>query len=265
MLKIKNSLIVYRRLLLITLLFSVTTINGQTITPQVINSAGNNWQLGNGMTISDNIGEPFITTISNANNGITQGFLQNFVISNRFVVTVQNNPVSCRDKNDGNISIAISTNLSSFSTQYTWTPQSICPLNNCNVVDSLKPGTYTVSIQVTYTVGQTQMDTVFVRTVIIDDQNEPCKVIIYKGITANNDGVNDVFTIDNIADFPNNHLAIYNRWGLLVYDDHGYDNITKFWPKKEEISKLIGTTYFYVLNLGDGSNAIKGWVELIKD
>jgi gliding motility-associated-like protein len=246
-------------------LFVTVNCFAQTITPQVINTAGNNWQLTNGMTISDNIGEPFITTLSNSNNGITQGFLQNFVISNRFVISLQNNPVSCKDKNDGNISIAISTNLPSFTTQYTWTPQYICPNNNCNVIDSLKPGTYTVAIQITYTVGSTQKDTIFIKTATIDDQPEPCKVIIYKGITANNDGINDVFTIDNIADFPNNHLTIYNRWGLMVYDDHGYDNVTKFWPKKEELSKLIGTTYFYVLNLGDGSNNIKGWVELIKD
>ena len=250
----------------ITWLFVNINCFAQTITPQVINSAGGNWQLPNGVTVSDNIGEPFVTTISNANNAITQGFLQNFIISNRFNISVQKNDVSCKDQNDGNISLAITSNVPTYTAQYFWSPQSVCPSNNCLGIDSLKPGTYTVSVKINYVVNsQLKTDTSNVFNVDIFDSNGPCKVKIYTGITANGDGVNDIFTIDNISDFPNNHLLIYNRWGLLMYDEHGYDNINKFWPKKEDISKLSGTTYFYLLYLDSGSKPIKGWVELLKD
>ena len=44
---------------------------------QVINSAGDTRQVGNtGITIIDNVGEPFTTKIENSNFIITQGFLQ---------------------------------------------------------------------------------------------------------------------------------------------------------------------------------------------
>ncbi|MBA2613017.1 MAG: gliding motility-associated C-terminal domain-containing protein [Bacteroidetes bacterium] len=261
----KINKISFKKIMTLFLFISFTHSNAQTITPQVINSAGNNYTLSNGTTISDNIGEPFITTISNSNNTITQGFLQNFSVVNVFSVQVQYAGLTCKDKNDGFISTAVSTNLSSFNTTYTWAPQAICPTNNCSRVDSLKPGTYTVTVDISYTVGTTQRDTIFVNQIIIDDINGPCKVNIYNGITANGDGLNDVFTIDNINEFPNNHISIYNRWGLLVYEENGYDNVTKFWPRKDEGGKLTTTTYFYILTLGDGSKPIKGWIELMKD
>jgi len=236
----------------------------QTITPHVINSAGGNWQMSNGMTVTDNIGEPFTSTIYNANNMITQGFLQNFVIGKVFSVTPMPNDVSCKDKNDGSISMAVSCNLP-YSVQYTWSPQTICPLNNCSKVDSLKAGVYTVTTQITYSVGANQYDSVFVNQITISDVNGPCKVKIYTGITPNGDADNDVFTIENISEFPNNRVFIYNRWGNLMYSETGYDNVTKFWPKKDEASNLTPTTYFYILYLGDGSGPIKGWIEILKD
>lgn len=255
----------YKQITIIFLFILCANINAQTITPQVINSAGGNWTLSNGTTISDNVGEAFVTTIANGNNAITQGFLQNFTVPNLFSVPVVHAGLTCKDKNDGFISVSVSTNLTSFVTSYSWAPQSICPTNNCSSVDSLKAGTYTVTVKISYTVGANQRDTIFVKQVLIDDVKGPCKVKIYNGVTANGDGINDIFTIENISEFPNNHISIYNRWGELLFDENGYDNVTKFWPRKDESTKLNSTTYFYILNLGDGSGPIKGWIELLKD
>jgi len=253
------------KLILLVLSCSLSSLVAQTITPQVINSAGGNWTLPNGITVSDNIGEPFVSTISNSNNMITQGFLQNFVIANVFSVSVIKNDVTCKDKNDGNISTAITSNISNPTVKYFWTPQSLCPLDDCSSVDSLKPGTYTITVKISYYIGATQYDTLFTNQVTINDQNGPCKVKIYSGITPNGDGNNDVFTIDNISEYPNNHLLIYNRWGQLIYEANGYDNVNKVWPSKAESGNIAGTTYFYMLYLGDGSAPIKNWVEILKD
>lgn len=261
LIKTKN----YHKLLFIGFAFLFTNVFSQTITPHVINSAGGNWTLPNGVTVSDNIGEPFVSTVSNGNNMITQGFLQNFVVANVFSVSVIKNDVSCKDKNDGNISTAITSNISTPSVKYFWTPQLLCPLDDCGSVDSLKPGTYTITVKISYYINSVQYDTLFTNQVTINDLNGPCKVKIYNGVTLNGDGNNDVFTIDNITEFPNNHLLIYNRWGQLIYDENGYDNVTKFWPRKEDIGKLSSTTYFYVLYLGDGSNPIKNWIEVLKN
>lgn len=260
-----NKINVRLKLYILAFCISFINIGAQTITPQVINSAGGNWTLPNGITVSDNIGEPFVTTISNSNNMVTQGFLQNFVVANVFSVSIIKNDVSCTDKNDGSISTAITSNITTPSVKYFWIPQTLCPNDDCSSIDSLKPGTYTVTVKISYYINSVQYDTLLTNTVTINDQNGPCKVKIYSGVTPNGDGNNDIFTIDNISEFPNNHLLIYNRWGRLVYEANGYDNITKFWPTKEESGNLSSTTYFYLLDLGDGSPVIKNWIEVLKN
>lgn len=54
---------------------AATIVNGQSISPQVIASAGTHYTGSNGQ-LSWTIGEPVITTVSNGNNIITQGFHQ---------------------------------------------------------------------------------------------------------------------------------------------------------------------------------------------
>jgi hypothetical protein len=39
-----------------------------------------------------------------------------------------------------------------------------------------------------------------------------------------------MFTIDNIDDticYPENTVEIYNRWGVLVFETTGYNNVTE--------------------------------------
>jgi hypothetical protein len=49
-----------------------------------------------------------------------------------------------------------------------------------------------------------------------------------------------------------------------VAEIKGYNNKNKSWPSKAELDKLTGSTYFYVIDLGDGGKPVKGWVEVIK-
>lgn len=84
---------------------------------------------------------------------------------------------------------------------------------------------------------------------------------IYNEFSPNDDGQNDFFYIDCIERYPNNQLEIFNRWGNLVYYQKGYKNT---WDGKEEGSAktLPEGTYFYILDLGDGSKKTSGWVYL---
>lgn len=52
----------------------------------------------------------------------------------------------------------------------------------------------------------------------------PGNVVIYNAVTPNEDGHNDYFLIDNIDNFPNNNVLIFNRWGIEVYSARGYNN-----------------------------------------
>ena len=49
-------------------------------------------------------------------------------------------------------------------------------------------------------------------------------VNISEAFTPNQDGINDVWMIYNIENYPNNNLSVHNRWGKLVYSKKGYKN-----------------------------------------
>jgi gliding motility-associated-like protein len=248
---------------IIFLFFSMTSYC-QTLTPQVINSAGQSYPGVSGVYLTDNIGEVVIPTLTSGSIMITQGFLQPDIPGVLgHSLTVIKNDVSCKDKKDGNISLSISNAPSSAQITYSWSPASTCPANNCSNLDSLAPGTYSVKVTINYTVGGVaKVDSVSSNPITITDANGPCRVKIYNAVTPNGDGDNDTWQIDNISEFPNNHVTIYNRWGALMFEAKPYSNN---WPPKDDWSKLTTTTYFYILDLGDGTPPLKGWVELIRN
>lgn len=91
-----------------------------------------------------------------------------------------------------------------------------------------------------------------------------CPPIIYNGISANNDNLNDVFFIDGLRDvFLNFQINIYNRWGKLIWTGN---NNTEDWNgyAKNGLGheKVPAGTYFYVLNLNDENypDAIAGYL-----
>ncbi len=88
---------------------------------------------------------------------------------------------------------------------------------------------------------------------------EDLKFEIFNAVSPNDDGINDYFTIQGIDKYPQNTLQIFNRWGALVYDTKGYKNN---WNGDWNGYILPDGTYFYVLNLGDGSSAISGYLQL---
>ena len=231
-----------KKILYILLLFTCIKATSQSISPQVINSAGSHRSLGTtGISITDNVGEPFTQTIG-SNFLITQGFLQPDIVSIVGpTLSVIKSDVTCAGKNDGFISAAVSNVLATYTITYNWLPTSICPASNCNMVDSLNAGTYT--LQVIVNTG-TKTDTLPLQIITINDINGPCKVNIFNALTPNNDNINDIFTIENISEFPKNNVSIYNRWGQKIADINNYDNLTKYWPLREDASKLVSTTYF---------------------
>jgi gliding motility-associated-like protein len=75
-------------------------------------------------------------------------------------------------------------------------------------------------------------------------------IVVYPGLSPNGDGINDVFTIDGLNDYPDNKVTIINRNGVVVYEAKGYDNSTKVFDGHSNINgtmQLPGT-YFYSLD-----------------
>ncbi len=80
------------------------------------------------------------------------------------------------------------------------------------------------------------------------------------------DGINDFFVIQGIESYPTATIFIYNRWGSKVYESlNGYAND---WDGKNRFGVTVGDqglpvgNYYYVLDLGDESDVIRGYVFL---
>ncbi|MES2397970.1 MAG: ice-binding family protein [Bacteroidota bacterium] len=93
----------------------------------------------------------------------------------------------------------------------------------------------------------------------------PTDFFIPEGFSPNGDGINDVFVIRGILNFPENTFVIFNRWGNKIYETSSYKNT---WDGKTTLGLRVGGdelpigTYFYVLDLKDGSDVFKGTIYL---
>jgi gliding motility-associated-like protein len=88
--------------------------------------------------------------------------------------------------------------------------------------------------------------------------NNPCK-LIPKGISPNNDQMNDTFDLSGIGV---TELEIFNRYGTKVYSFSG--NYTNQWGGLTNEGKdLPDGTYFYSIKKNDGTSAT-GWVYINK-
>jgi gliding motility-associated-like protein/uncharacterized repeat protein (TIGR01451 family) len=93
----------------------------------------------------------------------------------------------------------------------------------------------------------------------------PTDFFIPEGFSPNGDGINDLFVVRGIVNYPHNKIEIFNRWGNKVFDASPYQNK---WHGKATFGIRVGGgelpvgTYFYLLDLGDGSKVIKGTIYL---
>ena len=96
-------------------------------------------------------------------------------------------------------------------------------------------------------------------TVFVDCTSDR-NFVIYNALSPNGDGVNDVFQIDGIEEYPNNTVQIFNRWGNMVYEMAGYKNEWNGnWGRDNAL--LPDGTYFYLFDTGDG-NLYSGFLEI---
>lgn len=79
-------------------------------------------------------------------------------------------------------------------------------------------------------------------------------------ITPNGDGENDVWEIEDIESYPDAAVFIYDKTGQPVYSSKGG---YKPWDGIHNGKELPIGTYYYVINLNDGSTIYNGSVTII--
>jgi len=86
-------------------------------------------------------------------------------------------------------------------------------------------------------------------------------VDIQDGLTPNGDGVNDVWKIRGLQNYPNNVVALFDKWGDKVFEQKGYDGT---WDGRGRNGAVLPDgTYFYVIKLNaengaGGKNVLTG-------
>ena len=117
---------------------------------------------------------------------------------------------------------------------------------------NLNPGVY--SVQITDE-NMCIIDTAF----RISAFTENCVPNVF---TPNGDEVNDLWLLEDAFFYYDSEVRVYNRYGKLVFKSIGYDSP---WDGKNETGNDVKDgSYFYVIDLGDQYDKIKGTVSIIR-
>ena len=162
-------------------------------------------------------------------------------INPNFIITQP----SCSNVYDGAVEVAPSGGTPLYS--YLWDNGS-----DSESIDEIRNGTYMLTITDANNCS-------FIYYVDLPEA-EYC-VTVYNTITPNNDGANDTWIVENIQQFEFNEVWIYNRVGNEVFHTESYEND---WGGTFNGKDLPEATYYYIIELGNGKEPIKGHVTIIR-
>jgi|GEM_PF-1634286 len=93
-------------------------------------------------------------------------------------------------------------------------------------------------------------------------------VTAWNSFSPNGDGLYDTWIIENIDDYPNAVVEVYNRWGSLVFKSKGYNNAGDAWKgdNYRNGQPLPTATYYYIIypNGGNVRKPITGDVTIVR-
>lgn len=118
------------------------------------------------------------------------------------------------------------------------------------------PGSYIFSV--------TDLNGCYAKTdiVVVNESNNDC-LDIPNAFTPNGDGINDIWIIGNLDNFPDTKITIYNRWGQVVYKTSGTG---LFWDGTYlgKGKQLPEGQYIYDIRLNRNGTMINGIVTIIR-
>tara|TARA_B100000959_G_scaffold66180_1_gene70275 strand:+ start:1679 stop:3322 length:1644 start_codon:yes stop_codon:yes gene_type:complete len=120
------------------------------------------------------------------------------------------------------------------------------------IKDNLHPGKYYVSV---FDNNGCQLDT----SINISALGPDCIPNVF---TPNNSGTNNVWELENAFLYKESTITIYGRFGKKVYESVGYDTP---WDGTNNKGRAVPDgTYFYIINLGNRHDPIRGTVTIIR-
>jgi gliding motility-associated-like protein len=80
--------------------------------------------------------------------------------------------------------------------------------------------------------------------------------------SPNGDGINEIWEIQRIENYPEATVEIFNRWGTQVYKST--DGYKQPWDGKHKGENLPLATYYYIIRLDKISKPISGNVTIVR-
>ncbi len=99
--------------------------------------------------------------------------------------------------------------------------------------------------------------------VIVSLPTEADPGFVFNQFSPNGDGTNDFLKIRDIRTFSNTSVQIFDRYGNIVFEAANMQE-DAVWDGTREGEESPAGTYFYVLDLGDGTEVRKGWIQLFR-
>ncbi len=137
--------------------------------------------------------------------------------------------------------------------QYLWIPATYLSSDTAQTPVSVPQDDITYKLLLTGTGGCSASDTIFVK--VLKGPEVP------NVFSPNGDGINDVWKIRYLEDYPGATVQVFNRFGQLVFYEVGYD---KPWDGTYKGSALPIGTYYYIINPKNGRPTVSGSVTIIK-
>ena len=202
---------------------------------------------GNGDTI------PLVDSLCSGIHQLTVTDALGCVVTDSVTILSDTLPIIADAGFDVQICTGESTTLNaSGGISYSWNPSTALSCSNCPNPETTPASTSSYTLVATNLACVDSDQVIITVNVCILD---PLPEIF----TPNDDGTNDVFEIPNIEQFPTNKITIFNQWGDIVFSTAQYHNIDNNWKGETNGGKrLPDGTYFYVVELGDGSEPISG-------
>lgn len=125
-------------------------------------------------------------------------------------------------------------------------------------------GSDVVKYEVVDKFDATKVETGYIYISVLDRK----RFFIPNIITPNGDGLNDTWNLEFLADYPDHHITIYNRDGVVVFEATNYQND---WDGTGTTTSgyvsyfnLANGVYTYVIDLGN-KEILKNWIEIRRD
>lgn len=162
------------------------------------------------------------------------------------ITPIITNP-TCKNGKNGIIDLKITGGIEPFSIYLNNKYLGTNPL-----LKKLDQGIYSVTIKDSNNCKLT------IPTIVLNDKDVSC-IDAPNVFTPNGDGINDTWEINNIYDFDNYEISIFNRWGQQIFNSTDY----KPWDGKYKNKLVSAGTYLYVINLFDEAKKYSGTVTIL--